>query len=248
VERVKICPTAIFCILLSTIARSSVKVEKIVPHECTQLMRIAVTLDEKPLSWAAVTFYKGFYSDGKPALFSVSTKENGVASVPKLERGDYRADVSFNGIRSEIVDEPVTTSLFLHVSPKLEITTVPVDLGKPARELWREDEAFEKHLDALVSSPVHDRLGGFAETIVDPVGAKVVSAKIWVVQRTLQGWAVLFRGLSDSNGRVAPQLGDGRFVAICASPGFRTDMTPFEVVRDGSGELRTVLYLAAATE
>ena len=42
---------AICCILFSSAGRSSVKVERIVPHECTQLLRIVVALDGQSLRW-----------------------------------------------------------------------------------------------------------------------------------------------------------------------------------------------------
>jgi WD40 repeat protein len=245
---VKSLAIAICCALLSTAARSSVKVERIVPHECSQFLRVAVTLDGKPLSGAEVAFRRGFQSDGKPELFSVRTKGDGIASAPKLAPGDYRLEVTFNGIRSEIFDESVTTNLFLYVAPKLDMSTVPVDLAKPVRELWDADEAFEKQLDALAFSPVHDRVRTFVQTIVDPTGAKVTSAKTWVVEKTLQGWVVLLQGISDANGHVSGQLRNGRYIAICSTPGFRTAIAPFEVAQDGTAELRIVLQIGAVTE
>jgi len=245
---VKSLAIAICCILLSTAARSSVKVERIVPHECTQFLRIAVTLDGKPLSDVKLAFHKGFDSDGTTPLFILSTNDDGTASTPKLAPGNYRIDASFNGIRSIVFDEPVTTNLLLHVAPKLEISTVPLDLTKPARELWHANKMLDEQLEAAAGLPVHDRIRTFQETIVDPTGATVASAKTWVVQRTFQGWGIVLQAMSDANGQFSGQLNDGSYIAICSSPGFRTVISPFEVAKNGTGDLRIILQIGAVTE
>ena len=239
---------AICCILFSSAARSSVKVERIVPHECTQLLRIAVTLDGKPLGGVKLAFHKGFDADGNTPLFILSTNDDGIASAPKLAPGNYRIDASFNGIRSVVLDEAAATSLLLHVAPRLEISTVPIDLTKPARELWRANKMFDEQLEVAAGLPVHDRIRTFQGTIVDPTGAKIASAKTWVVQRTFQGWGVALPAMSDANGEFSGQLNNGSYIAICSSPGFRTAISPFEVARNGTGDLRIILQIAAVAE
>jgi len=238
---------AICCIVLSAAARSSVKVERIVPHECTQFVRIAVMLDGRPVKGASVSVRRGFNPEEEARSF-MSTNDDGMASLPKLAPGKYRVDVSFEGIRSAIFNEPVTTNLFLHVAPKSDLSTVPVDLAKPARELWRADEGFYGQLDAAAYLPAHDRVRTFQETIVDPTGAKVASVRTWVVQNTSYAWEVVFQGTSDASGQLSGHLRDGHYIAICSTSGFRTAIAPFEVRKDGSGELRIVLQLAPASE
>ena len=238
---------AIYCIVLSAGARSSVKVERIVPRECTQFVRIAVMLDGKPVSGASVLVRRGFNPEEEARSF-VSTNDDGMASLSKLAPGNYRVDVSFNGIRSAIFEEPVTTDLFLHVAPKSDLSTVPIDLAKPARELWRADEEFSKQLDAAAYLPAQERIRTFQETIVDPTGAKVASAKSWIVQKGTLAWHVVLQGTSDANGQLAGHLREGRYIAICSVPGFRTALESFEVRQNGSGELRLVLQLAPASQ
>jgi hypothetical protein len=247
VEAVKAWLIAICYIVLSPTARSSVQVTKVVPHECTQFVRIAVMLDGKPVSSASVSVRRGFAPDEKASSF-MSTNDDGIASLPKLAPGDYRVDVSFNGIRSAIFNEPVTTDLFLHVAARSDLSTASIDLAKPARELWRADEEFYKQLYAVAYLPAHDRIRTFQETIVDPTGAKVSSAKTWIVQMGTQAWEVVFQGTSDANGQLAGHLREGRYIAICSMPGFRTAIASFEVKNDGSGELRIVLQIAPASE
>jgi hypothetical protein len=248
VQAVKSLAIAVCCILLSTAARSSVKVERTVPHECTQFLRIAVTLDGKPLSDVKLAFHKGFGSDGSTPLFILSTNDDGIASAPKLAPGNYRIDASFNGIRSIVFDEPVATNLLLHAAAKLEISTVPMDLMKSARELWHANKMFDEQLEAASGLPVHDRIRTFQETIVDPTGAKVASAKTWVVQRTFQGWGIVLQSMSDANGQFSRQLNDGSYIAICSLPGFRTAIVPFEVTKNGTEDLRIVLQIGASSE
>jgi hypothetical protein len=238
---------AICCTFLTTAAGSSVKVGRVVPRDCTQFLRIAAKPDGKPVSGAEVSMRQGFYPRGDPPFF-ISTNDDGIASVPKLAPGNDRADVSFNGIRSEIFDEPVTTSLYLHVVSRLEISTVPIDRANPVRELWRADKEFDQQLDATAGLPVHDRIRTFQETIVDPTGAGVASAKTRVVRKARQGWEVVLRGASDTSGQLSGQLHWGRYIAICSMPGFPTSLTAFEARQDGSGELRIVLRLAPASE
>lgn len=241
---------AIFCVLLCQYARSSVKVEKIVPHECTQLLRINVAINGKPVSGAVVSVRAGFFPEEDPRSF-ISTRDDGIASVPKLAPGNYRVDVSFNGIRSAIFDEPITSVLYVHVVPKVDVSTVPIDLGKPTQELWRSDNAFYQQLDRTlkVNWQGRDRIQSLRATIVDSTGAKVPSAKVWVVQMTPQAtWEVLSLGASDVSGQFSAQLRDGRYVAICSSAGFRTAIVPFEVTKDGFGELRVALQIAPASQ
>lgn len=236
---------AICCIILSIATRASVKVEKTAPRECSQFLRIAVMFDGHPLRGAEVSLNLGF-NPNAPSF--ISTNDNGIASVPKLAPGTYRVDISFNGIRSMIFDEPVTTTLFVHVTPRTDISTFSVDLGKPARELWHADEAFVKQLDADGFLPVHSRIRTFQETILDPTGERVASARTWVVRKTIPRWVVVFQGTSDANGHLSGQLPDGFYMAICSLPGFRTAIVPFEVRQDGSGELRVTLQIAEATQ
>lgn len=238
---------AICCVLLCHYARSSVKVEKIVPHECTQVLRIAVTLNGKPVSGAVISVRAGFFPEEDPRSF-ISTRDDGIASVPKLAAGNYRVDVSFGGIRSAVFDDPVTTVLYVHVVPKLDVSTIPIDFWKPTQELWRSNNAFDQQLKG-VNWHGHDRIQSLRATIVDSTGAKVPSAKVWVVRMTPQAtWEVVSLGASDVSGQFSAQLRDGRYVAICSSAGFRTAIVPFEVTKDGSGELRVALQIASASQ
>jgi hypothetical protein len=238
---------AICCVLSCRYASSSVKVEKIVPHECTQLLRIAVTLNGKPLSGAVISVRAGFLPEEDRPSF-ISTRDDGMASVPKLAPGNYRVDVSFNGIRSAIFDEPVATVLYVHAVPKLDVSTVPIDLGKQAQELWRSDDAFERQLEDSLGKP-RDRIQSFKAAIMDPVGVKVSSAKVWVVRWTRQDfWEVVSLGASDVSGQFSAQLRDGQYIAICSSAGFRTAVVPFEVTKEGSGDLRIALQIAPASQ
>jgi hypothetical protein len=247
VETVKRLTIAICCVLFCRDASSSVKVEKIVPHECTQLLRIAVTLNGRPLSGAVISVRAGFFPEEAPPSF-ISTRDDGMASVPKLAPGNYRVDVSFNGIRSAIFDEPVAIVLYVHAVPKLDVSTVPIDLWKPAQDIWRSDGAFDRQLKEI-DWHSRDRVQSFRSTIVDPVGSKVSSAKVWVVRMTRHAsWEVVSLGTSDVSGQFSAQLRDGQYVAICSSAGFRTAIVPFEVAKDGSGDLRIGLQIAPTSQ
>jgi hypothetical protein len=84
---------------------------------------------------------------------------------------------------------------------------------------------------------------------MDPVGADVSSAKIWVVRMTHQpSWEVVALGASDVNGKFSAQLPDGQYIAICSPEGFRTAIVPFEVAKEGSGDLRITLQIASASQ
>jgi hypothetical protein len=246
-QAVKRLTIAICCVLFCRCASSSVKVEKIVPHECTQVLRIAVTLNGKPLSGAVISVRAGFFPEEDPPSF-ISTRDDGMASVPKLAPGNYRVDVSFSGIRSAIFDEPVATVFYVHAVPTLDVSTVPIDLGKPAQDIWRSDGAFDRQLKEI-DWHGRDRIQSFRATIMDPVGAKVPFAKVWAVRMTRHAsWEVVSLGASDGSGQFSAQLRDGQYVAICSLTEFRTAIVPFEVAKDGSGELRIALQIAPAAQ
>ncbi len=240
---------AICGIVLSTAARSSVKVEKIVPQACTQLLRVAVALNGKAVSGAEISVRPGFYPEQDPRAF-ISTRGDGIGFVPQLAPGNYRVDVTFtfNGIRSAVFDQPVRTVPYVHVVLKRDVSTIPIDLWKPTQELWQADKAFDQQLQGI-DWRGHDRIQSLRATIVDPAGAKVPSVKAWVVRMTPQvAWEVASLGASDVNGQFFVQLRDCQYIAICSPAGFRTAIVPFEVIKDGSGELRIALKIAPASQ
>jgi hypothetical protein len=96
--------------------------------------------------------------------------------------------------------------------------------------------------------PVKDRPETFNGTVYDPSGAGVSGVSIEVVRKGTQGKERVAQLESGSDGGFSAHLAEGGYVARFSMPGFQIALLPFEVTKQGSGELRVILQLGRATE
>jgi hypothetical protein len=127
VERVKTGAIAMICLLLADVAVAVVKVEPIVPIECSRNVRVRVLLDGKPVPGAEVTIYDGATASKVP-VFSAQTDKQGIAKPKILKVSTYRVDTKLRQDSGALVNEEIRTVAWLQVIRHSEIDAAPIDL------------------------------------------------------------------------------------------------------------------------
>jgi hypothetical protein len=227
----KIAAVAFFCIILTAMAwPETVTVNaglQLPPELSSSHVRIAVMLDGKPLKGARVDLYRliRYQDHAGPLCFSGLTNENGVATPPAIAEGDYHAlatvdDVSiFLWLR--VIDEGTAMT-----------TLVGMDLTEPVQKPRRIQDAAVKRAEGL---PVRDRVQAFQGSVLDFSGAVLTGAKIRILKNGPEGRAAA--------GHFSAQLSHGLYLGIVYSEGFCVEAVPFEVTKEGFGDVRVVLQV-----
>jgi hypothetical protein len=230
---VKCAVILVICVTLASLARAEcVEVTSITPQESSTHLRIVVGMNGKPLKGAKLEFYDG----AAQFAFSVFTDLNGIATPPKLAIGGY----SIRAIPYEafplLIHDDGTAVLWLSVVDKNGESTLHMDLAKPVPEA-------QQTLEKAENLPIAAHVNSFQGTILDPTGAVVAWASIQVVKKGSEDNIVVLRTKADAKGQFSAQLAEGLYIAFAFSPGFRTAIVPFEITRDGSGDLHIRLEL-----
>jgi hypothetical protein len=227
-EAVKTAAIAVCCVLLASLVwAESVEVET-KPLESSSHVQITVVLGGKPLKGVTIDFYKG----SAESIFSALTDENGIVTPPELKLGDYQVVAA--------LDENVQTSLWLRVVDGHEATKFSMDLTESfARS--RDD------LQRIEKLPVRDHVQAFQGIVVDPSGALIPGTKIRIIKKGSLEKDAVVRIEADANGHFSAQLTDGLYIGFFYSQGFRTGIVPFEITKDGAGDLRITLQIGQTT-
>jgi hypothetical protein len=200
------------------------------PVEASRHVRIQARLDGRPLGGAMVIVRPSHVCTcatdmlrGNPldttmlrATALQATDKNGIADLPEFAPGDYDIAVTLNGVAS-------TAFIGLHVLDKTGVTTLPMDLTEQVR---RVEEV-----------PLRDRVEAFRGTVRDITGVPLPGANMVVVKRGSNGKDVVLTAKADPDGHFSGQLGEGFYIAIFFSSGFRPAIEPFEVAKTGVREL-----------
>ena len=235
----KIAAVAFFCIILTAMAwPETVTVNAGLqpsPELSSSHVRIAVMLDGKPLKGARVDLYRliRYQDHAGPLCFSGLTNENGVATPPAIAEGDYHAlatvdDVSiFLWLR--VIDEGTAMT-----------TLVGMDLTEPVQKPRRIQDAAVKRAEGL---PIRDRVQAFQWSVLDSSGAALTGAKIRILKNGPEGRAFVLGLSADAAGHFSAQLSPGLYLGIFYSEGFCVEAVPFEVTKEGFGDVRVVLQV-----
>ncbi len=217
-------------VLLAGLALAEcVEVQEAKLIESSRHVRAIVVLDGKPLKGVRVDFFKSTSQSQVSAL----TDEKGIATPTELPPGDYNVVAT--------LDESVSTSILLRVTRDQKVTTFPMDLTGPVQQTRQLQEDGLKRAETL---PVSDHLRAFQGTVLDPSGAMVPNATVRVVKRGAPANDFALRVTSDADGNFSGQLSAGSYIAFVSSQGFRTAIVPFEVVNNGSGDMKITLKIA----
>lgn len=226
---IKTAAIAALCLIMGSTARPEcVTVEELKPQEASSHVRIAVVLGNMPLRGVKVDFNQ----PTSQSLYSVSTDENGIATPHELAPGDYNVVATLN--------DGVSTSLWLRVVGNRGATVLSMDLTRATQQVQQALEAAQKKAEEM---PIREHVRVFQGSVVDPTGAFVPGTKITVVRKGSPGKTVVLQIKSDAAGHFSAQLDEGLYIAFFSVQGFRTAIVPFELTKDGSGDLRVSLTI-----
>jgi hypothetical protein len=242
VEGVKTAAIAMGCLFLATLAEGVVKVEPIVPIECSPRVRITVLLEGQPIPGVDVNLYDGTSASKRP-IFSARPNRNGIVRPPALAFGTYRVDAILRQNSVRLENDEIRNLIWLKVIPNSEVSTALLDLTNARNGARESAKQFEDRLGEADHGPrAHLRV--FEGTVLDPLGTLIPSAEVKVFQSTSQGWVVRLRTTSDPRGYFSSEtLAPGQYVAVFSAGGCRLAMVPFETGQDPSGKLRVKLRI-----
>ena len=166
-------------------------------------------------------------------LFSLRTDDHGVATFPPLQPGFYSVvATSGDNLRSE---------MFLHVSDSANKTsTFGMDLVPPLFP------AKESVLAASRKMPVSVRIPTLKGIVQDQSGAAVVGALVQVFPKESGEKLATIELKTDENGKFSAPLGDGTYIVLVQSLGFKIGAVIFEIARNGEAKpLQVTLQIQA---
>jgi hypothetical protein len=166
-------------------------------------------------------------------LFSLRTDDHGVVTFPPLQPGFYSlVATSGDNLRSE---------MFLHVSDSEDKTsTFAMDLVAP------QFPAKEQVLAATRRMPVSVRIQALKGIVQDQSGAAVAGAVVQVFPKEFGEKLATIELKTDENGKFSPPLGDGTYVVLVESQGFKIGAVIFEIARNGEAKpLQVTLQILA---
>jgi 5-hydroxyisourate hydrolase-like protein (transthyretin family) len=241
VEGVRIAAVAVWSLLLMAAPvclGASPSVEVVATQKSTQRVRVVFLTGGVPQKGVRVEMYRYTLVSGEESkpLVSLTSDNEGEVTPPVLSPGHYHLVAS--------AEHNLRADLYLDVSRKegkqtssFSMNLVESQYPTP-EQLWAVAEGV----------PVKDRLEVFCGTIYDPSGARVSGVSIEVVRMGTQGKEQVAQLESGKDGRFSAQLADGAYVARFSMPGFQIALIPFEVIRQGSEEIRVTLQIGRATE
>jgi Carboxypeptidase regulatory-like domain len=235
-ERVSVKIATLSCILLAGTAwAQTIAVDAGPRREVSSgHVQIAVLLDGKPLKGARVDFCKWILNrDDEPRLFSGLTNDYGVVNPPTLAAGTYRVAASLDDVSnflllSVVDDRDAKASVFA------------MDLTESTKYARRIQNDAIKRAEGL---PVRDRVQAFQGAVVDPNGAVLPSVKVRITKNEPGGRTLVLGLTTDSTGHFSAQLPAGVYLGIFYTSGFLAEPVPFEVTKEGSGDLRVALHV-----
>lgn len=224
----------VICVTLASGARAAcVEVQatqaRSGPQNSSAHLRVAISLQGQPVKGAKVDFYA---HGTTPVLFEAVSDDGGIVVPPKLRPGDYDIVAA--------LDADVRYFLWLRVVPKRGTKTLSIDLTGPYESGHPE---LQMKTMAAVEGPVRDRIQAFEGVVLDPSGATVPGTKIVIIKMGVPARDFILPLRTGPNGHFQAQLPEGRYIGFFFSNGFRTAKVPFEITKDGSGDLQILLQL-----
>jgi hypothetical protein len=235
------------CVLLLTriLVANSCAVENVAEQQSSQHVEISVLEGRKPMGGVRIDIYP--YDAGKAVfpgaekglkrrLTVVSNPEGKLRSM-KLRPGyyyvvakaatDLRADLYLN----VLPDSAKRSAFSMHLNP-------PCKMPPPAPAQWTT---------ASEQIPIRDRVRAFSGTVYEQSGVPIPETSIKVIRKGSEGKEQVAEIKSDADGHFAVQLPEGFYIAFFFCPVFANAIVPFEVTREGTGELRVMLMVRSTT-
>jgi hypothetical protein len=202
--------------------------------ESSPRVRVVALWDGKPVAGATVDVYK--FMALKDPEFSVSTRNDGTATLPRLAPG-----IDYDVVVVDGEDMNKRAELYLKVSKHVKRSTTPLPMNMvrvalgPQRPMAVPDERVSASF----------KVKEFTGVVRDPTGAAIPDAIIYVWMKGTSWDLPLEEIRSDSTGRFFAHLQDGIYIAFFSAPGFHGETVVFEISEEAApGEVDTNLELA----
>ena len=234
-------------VLLVAATAYAVNVSPVMPL-CMTSMRaqkssrfVRITTQANPLKGTRVDFYSyklnsqsALDATSLTFLFSLNPDEEGRIETPELSPGQYCvAAMSANGQSAELLLNVIpgnrarTTSFTMHLVAQPAPAEPP-----PLRPQWTPADE---------QMPMQKRVSAFRGTVTDVSGAVIPEAFIDVVKKGTEGKEHVAQLKADSYGRFSGELPSGFYIGFFYARYFKDQIIPFEITKDGTGELDVVL-------
>lgn len=202
---------------------------------------VQITAQANPLKGTKVDFYSYKLNSQSAVdtstlalLFSLNTDQKGRIKTPELSPGGYC--VSARGADNQFAQ------LLINVIPGKRARTTrftirlvtPPEPAIPAvfRPQWT---AADEQL------PIQKRVSLFRGEVKDQSGAVIPNALIDIVKKGTGGKEHVAQLKTGLDGRFFGKLPPGLYIALFCARAFRGQTIPFEITKDGSGEIDVVL-------
>jgi 5-hydroxyisourate hydrolase-like protein (transthyretin family) len=211
--------------------------EVLQPQESSRHVRLTILFEGKPQRGVKVAFYRYELGPGEETdpRFSLTSNREGNISPPSLPVGHYHVVAS--------TEKNLRADLYLDVASGKAKKTSAFSMQLLTSPFLTPSQQFAdaEHM------PIKDRVKEFSGIVCDPTGAVVAGTSIEVLRKGTDGRKVVAKLKSGADGRFSIRLADGPYIAFFSTPGFRVAIVPFEVTREGQGDLRVTLQIGATT-
>jgi len=219
----------------STAAANAPEIEVVQYQASGREVRLAINSNGKPATDVKIAVL----TKDDQLLYSLSSHDQSVVSLPTFAPGKYHVAVSNNeGLRADI---------FLIVSVKKGNTrsefTMELTVKPPP------PPSFEEYLSTVEKMPASETLEKFAGTVRDPSGASIRGCQVRIFEKGFRDNQHTINLISDDDGHFSATLADGSYTAVFLIAGFRTRFQRFEMLPGGNRkEVPVRLEIGAITE
>ena len=219
-------------LLLAGVCKACVRVEVVpLPQPSTKNAKITVRINGKPAGRVRLSVRH----PGRQGRQFIQTDADGTAMLTDLPEGTTCV--------LALGENNLTSSLCLDV-PGLttaEKSSFYMVLGPTTSSLSPEDK-----VDMVEQLPPSARLRSLNGTVLDPLGALIVTAEIQVYRRATYPQNPVASLKTDDRGRFAASLESGIYTVVLRARGFKSEIVGVEVTPVGSEkELRETLQVAS---
>jgi hypothetical protein len=228
--------SAIVCFLLNASATSACDVVVVVNSQpSSQRVQIKTMQNGNPIKDVKIEV---FTMDNQLRLFSLSTNDQGVASLPTLSPARYLiAATAVGGLGADLV---LDVSKRLGHKKSLFLMELSVRPPPPP--------TIEEKMTGAEKAPSRESVKEFRGILQDPSGAGVPNAIVDVYAKGSRDKSRALEIKTDETGRFTATLADGTYTVLFQAPGFQTEIVVLEISGNAqSKELRIPLKLGLCT-
>lgn len=236
---------------------ASCPIQSLAEQEAPVRVEITVLALGKPLDHARVDIFeyrmmrldRWSLAEKKTPRLTMFANALGMVRSPKLPAGDYHL-VATRG-KSHSTDPYVTgNDLIADLYLKLASDT-PREKGAFTMQLIPRcvmpPPTPSQWTPAIEQMIIEDRLQRFSGVVYDQSGGPIPEILIKVIRKGTEGKEQVAELRTDADGHFAAELPDGAYIAFFFSPAFKNTIVPFEITKEGSGELRIDLMVRSTT-